>query len=224
MRAAAGDHRPHRPPCGLSRIEPDEHPLVVRTFRQTRQNGFKFVADFTHEQFPTKPDEHPRRWCPIAVSMLRHGAPAGETFHDQFAPDPTLPVDDEARALARHLVRTGRSGALATNDAGGMPFASLVALATDTDGSPVILTSQLSTHTRTSMPIPAAPCSSPRPARAIRSAHPRVTFRGEARKIDRAAPDGARTRRRYWRITRKLRFTSIFRISHSGAWRLRPPA
>ncbi len=30
--------------------------------------------------------------------------------------DPTLPVDDEARALARQLLRTARSGALATND------------------------------------------------------------------------------------------------------------
>ena len=112
-------------------------------------------------------------------------------------PDPTLPVDDEARALARHLVRTGRSGALATNDAGGMPFASLVALATDIDGSPVILTSQLSTHTQHLDADPRCSLLVAPTGKGDPLAHPRVTFRGEARKIDRAAPDGARIRRRY---------------------------
>src|SRR6185312_3348888 len=58
-----------------------------------------------------------------------------------MAKDPVLPVDDEARALAKKLMRTARSGALATNDAeSGTPFASLVQVGTDLDGSPVILT------------------------------------------------------------------------------------
>ena len=66
-----------------------------------------------------------------------------------MAKDPTLPVDEEARALAKRLMRTARSGALATNDAeSGMPFASLVQVGTDLDGSPIILTSQLSVHTK----------------------------------------------------------------------------
>src|SRR3954471_10139119 len=66
-----------------------------------------------------------------------------------MAKDPFLPVDAEARLLAKTLMRTARSGALATLGADdGTPFASLVAVGTDLDGSPVILTSQLSVHTR----------------------------------------------------------------------------
>jgi putative heme iron utilization protein len=113
-------------------------------------------------------------------------------------PDPTLPVDDEARALSRHLVRTARSGALATNDGvGGMPFASLVALATDIDGSPIILTSQLSTHTQLLDTDPRCSLLVAATGKGDPLAHPRLTFRGEARKVDGAAPDAARIRRRY---------------------------
>ena len=87
-----------------------------------------------------------------------------------MAKDPVLPVDDEARALAKKLMRTARSGALATNDAeSGTPFASLVQVGTDLDGSPVILTSQLSAaHDACWKPIRAARCSCPPSARAIR--------------------------------------------------------
>jgi hypothetical protein len=50
----------------------------------------------------------------------------------------------------RALIRRARSGALATamaND-GNRPYASLVTVATDTDGSPVLLFSDLSDHTQ----------------------------------------------------------------------------
>ena len=50
--------------------------------------------------------------------------------------------------LAKSLLRTTRAGALATIDRNtGHPFASLVNVATDVDGSPLILVSRLSTHT-----------------------------------------------------------------------------
>jgi putative heme iron utilization protein len=56
--------------------------------------------------------------------------------------------DFDAPALAKHLLRTLRTGALATLDrAAGFPFASLVTVATDLDGSPLLLMSQLSAHT-----------------------------------------------------------------------------
>jgi hypothetical protein len=50
----------------------------------------------------------------------------------------------------RALVRRARSGALATTMAsdGGRPYASLVTVATDTDGSPVLLFSDLSDHSQ----------------------------------------------------------------------------
>jgi heme oxygenase (biliverdin-IX-beta and delta-forming) len=50
--------------------------------------------------------------------------------------------------LGKDLLRTIRAGALATLDrAHGFPFASLVTVATDHDGSPLLLLSRLATHT-----------------------------------------------------------------------------
>jgi putative heme iron utilization protein len=51
--------------------------------------------------------------------------------------------------IAKELLRTIRAGALATLDsASGHPFASLVTVATDVDGAPLLLMSALSGHTR----------------------------------------------------------------------------
>jgi putative heme iron utilization protein len=50
--------------------------------------------------------------------------------------------------LAKALLRAGRTGTLATLDRHtGHPFASLVNVATDADGAPLILVSRLATHT-----------------------------------------------------------------------------
>ncbi len=63
-------------------------------------------------------------------------------------------MNDEDReaiaALARHLVRAATRGSLATvmREAEGAPYASLVAVATDHDGSPVLLISDLADHTK----------------------------------------------------------------------------
>lgn len=65
------------------------------------------------------------------------------------APSPYLRPDDEALALARRLLRTARHAALAWLDpATHAPMTSRVALAADVDGSPILLLSQLSAHTR----------------------------------------------------------------------------
>jgi putative heme iron utilization protein len=59
----------------------------------------------------------------------------------------TMP-DFDAAGLGKHLLRTVRAGALATLDReSGFPFASLVTVATDMDGSPLLLMSRLSGHT-----------------------------------------------------------------------------
>ena len=51
--------------------------------------------------------------------------------------------------LARHMVRCALKGALATLEAEtGAPYASMVLLASDADGAPVTLISQLALHTR----------------------------------------------------------------------------
>jgi len=132
---------------------------------------------------------------------------------------PILPVDDEARQTAKHLMRTARSGALATNDAGsGFPFASLVAVATDLDGSPLILTSQLSAHTRLleadnrcSLLLSASGKGDP-------LAHPRVTLIAEAKRLERGTPEGDRVRQRY--LAHQPKATLYVDFPDFSFWRL----
>ena len=58
------------------------------------------------------------------------------------------PADFAPKDLARALLRATRTATLATLDRHtGHPFASLVNVATDADGSPLILVSKLATHT-----------------------------------------------------------------------------
>lgn len=62
----------------------------------------------------------------------------------------TLPSKAEMSAQPRMVLRSRRSGALATalTTEAGWPYASLVTVACDTDGSPILLLSRLSDHTR----------------------------------------------------------------------------
>jgi heme oxygenase (biliverdin-IX-beta and delta-forming) len=63
---------------------------------------------------------------------------------------PTLPSKADAATQARTVLRSRRSAALATVMATeeGWPYASLVTVACDVDGSPILLLSRLSDHTR----------------------------------------------------------------------------
>ena len=75
-------------------------------------------------------------------------APPLPGFMPNRLPENAPAPDFDAGAVAKALLRTTRAGALATIDrVSGHPFASLVNVATDVDGSPVILVSRLSTHT-----------------------------------------------------------------------------
>lgn len=51
-------------------------------------------------------------------------------------------------ALVRHLLRVSRQGALSTLMQDGAPYGSLVAVASHSDGSPLLLISRLAVHTR----------------------------------------------------------------------------
>jgi putative heme iron utilization protein len=63
-------------------------------------------------------------------------------------PEGAPAADFDAVAVAKGLLRATRAGALATIDRNtGHPFGSLVNVATDADGSPLILVSRLATHT-----------------------------------------------------------------------------
>ena len=73
------------------------------------------------------------------------------------------PEDFKPIEVAKGLLRSTRAGALATIDRNtGHPFSSLVNVATDVDGSPLILVSRLSTHTANIEVDPRASSGAPR--------------------------------------------------------------
>lgn len=89
--------------------------------------------------------------------------------------------DFDPVALAKSLLRTIRAGALATLDPqGGFPFASLVTVATDHDGSPLFLMSRLSAHTLNLEQDPRASLLLAETGRGDPLAHPRLTLVGRA--------------------------------------------
>ena len=108
------------------------------------------------------------------------------------------PADFNPVAVAKALLRATRAGTLATLDRNtGHPFASLVNVATDVDGAPLILTSRLSTHTanleadgRASMLLAETGKGDP-------LAHPRLTVLGAMAPVSRDSDEGARVRRRF---------------------------
>jgi heme iron utilization protein len=111
----------------------------------------------------------------------------------------TAPAPDfDPIALGKSLLRATRAGSLASLDRNtGHPFASLVNVATDFDGAPLILVSRLSTHTanleadsRASLLLAAAGKGDP-------LAHPRLTLTGSFARIARDDPAEPRLRRRF---------------------------
>lgn len=118
--------------------------------------------------------------------------------NDQEPKSVIRPTDDQARRLAKNLIRTARFGALAVMEAGtGHPLASRVAVATDLDGTPIILTSTLSGHTAAILETPACSLLVGEPGKGDPLAHPRVSLFCRARRIDRGGDDHERLRRRY---------------------------
>lgn len=112
--------------------------------------------------------------------------------------DPFLEPDAEAIRLARTLLRTARFGALATLDpADGAPLATRVAVATDMDGTPVILVSALSLHRQALEADPRCALLVGEPGRGDPLAHPRLTVKARAEKIKRGTETHAHAERRY---------------------------
>jgi hypothetical protein len=113
-------------------------------------------------------------------------------------PDTVLETDEEARALARRLVREARFGALGVLDlADGAPFVSRVALASEPDGHPVMLVSSLSRHTQALRSDPRCSLLVGEPGKGDPLAHPRLSITGEARFLDRESREHATARRRF---------------------------
>ncbi|TDK39066.1 HugZ family protein [Rhizobium deserti] len=107
-------------------------------------------------------------------------------------------TDDEARRLARVLVRGARFMALAVNDPeDGYPSASRVLTGTDADAAPVILVSGLSTHTTALAADPRCSLLAGEPGKGDPLAHPRISVQSDAEKVARDGPDHLRIRSRF---------------------------
>ena len=125
------------------------------------------------------------------------GAPLPGAMPNRLPENAPVP-DFDPKAVAKDLLRATRAGALATIDRNtGHPFASLVNVATDVDGSPLILVSRLSTHTanleidgRASLLLASTGKGDP-------LAHPRLTLLGSFAQIARDDPELPRIRRRF---------------------------
>ncbi|AWN50311.1 pyridoxamine 5'-phosphate oxidase [Methylobacterium terrae] len=105
----------------------------------------------------------------------------------QAAPLPAAEAPFDAIGLAKELLRTIRSGALATLERdGAAPFASLVTVATDLDGTPLLLLSRLSAHTLNLEADPRCSILLARGGKGDPLAHPRLTVTGIAERSDEA--------------------------------------
>ncbi|MCW5693796.1 MAG: HugZ family protein [Pseudolabrys sp.] len=107
-------------------------------------------------------------------------------------------ADFHAGRVGKELLRRIRAGTLATLDRNtGHPFASLVNVGTDADGSPVILISRLSTHTANLEADGRASVLLAETGKGDALTHPRLTVLGRFAAVAREAADEARLRRRF---------------------------
>lgn len=119
-------------------------------------------------------------------------------FMPDRLPEGALAADFDAKAIAKALLRATRAGTLATLDRNtGHPFASLVNVANDLDGSPLILVSRLATHTANLEHDGRASLLLASGGRGDPLAHPRLTVLGTFAPVVRAADAEPRIRRRF---------------------------
>jgi len=124
--------------------------------------------------------------------------PLPGTMPDRLPETAAPPADFAPQELAKSLLRSIRAGTLATLDRNtGHPFASLVNVATDADGAPVILVSRLSTHTANIEVDGRASILLAETGKGDPLAHPRLTVLGRMEQVARAGDEEARVRRRF---------------------------
>jgi putative heme iron utilization protein len=108
------------------------------------------------------------------------------------------PADFRPAELAKALLRVTRTGTLATLDRNtGYPFSSLVNVATDADGAPIILVSRLATHTANLEVDARASLLLAETGKGDALAHPRLTVLGTFAPVERDRADDSRIRRRF---------------------------
>ncbi len=104
-------------------------------------------------------------------------------------PSPIRPTDDDARQLARDLIRTARFAALGVEDpSSGHPMVTRIALVPGPDGRPMTLISTLSQHTAALDAKPACSLLVGEPGtKGDPLTHPRLTLQAVAEDADKAA-------------------------------------
>lgn len=106
-----------------------------------------------------------------------------ESGDEEPARRPGADPDFDPLAESKRLLRSIRAGALGTLNGSGDPFSTLVTVATDHDGSPLILVSQLSAHTRHLDGDPRCSLLLAETGPGDPLTHPRLTLTGRAVKI-----------------------------------------
>ncbi len=135
--------------------------------------------------------------------------------------DPRQPADFEPVPQAKSLLRRLRAGALGTIDkASGGPMTTLTTVATDMDGTPLILTSRLSHHTANLIEDPRFSLLLAERGKGDPLAHARLTLMGRARTIDRDSTEGQRFRRRF--LARHPKAELYIDFPDFVFWRLEP--
>lgn len=146
-------------------------------------------------------------------------SPLPGAMPDRLPESAAMPADFDPKSVAKRLLRGTRAASLATLDRNtGHPFASLVNIATDSDGSPLILVSRLSTHTanleldgRASVLLTATGKGDP-------LSHPRLTLLGTFAPVSRNDPLEARLRRRF--LARHPKSELYAGFGDFGFWKL----
>lgn len=128
-----------------------------------------------------------------AVNPPLPGAMPGRT--PENAPQP---ADFVPRDVARTRLRATRAGTLSTLDRHtGHPFGSLVNVATDAEGRPLILVSRLATHTANLEVDPRASLLLPETGKGDALTHPRLTVLGSMVRIDHGSAEAPAIRQRF---------------------------
>ena len=138
--------------------------------------------------------------------------------------DPIRETTPEVCRQVKSMIRSARFAALATLDPEtGGPIATRVALATASDGAPLVLVSALTPHTGAMLADPRVALLVGEPGKGDPLAHPRATVRCLARQLDRESDEGRHVARRYINRNPKAKLYaglgdfSYFRLEPQGA-------
>jgi heme iron utilization protein len=124
--------------------------------------------------------------------------PLPGSMPDRIPENAQPPADFRPFEVAKSLLRATRAGTLATLDRNsGHPFASLVNVATDADGAPLILVSRLATHTANLECDGRASLLLAEIGKGDALAHPRLTVLGTMAPVARDSGEEPRIRRRF---------------------------